>query len=113
MRGKIDNDNVPRVPAGRIGTRINADFDAHWSGSAEYAHVFNQDKIAAYETETSGYNLVNLGIAYTYPLSNQQQAKVFFNANNLLDQTIYEHSSFLANIPQIGRNFVMGVDFKF
>ena len=113
VRGKIDNDNAPRVPAGRIGTRINADFDAHWSGSAEYAHVFNQDKIAAYETETSGYNLVNLGIAYTYPLSNQQQAKVFFNANNLLDQTIYEHSSFLANIPQIGRNFVMGVDFKF
>ena len=113
VRGKIDSDNAPRIPAGRIGTRTNANFDEHWSGSAEYAHVFNQDKIAAYETETSGYNLVNLGIAYTYELSNQQQAKVFFNANNLLDQTIYEHSSFLANIPQIGRNFVMGVDFKF
>ena len=52
VRGKIDNDNAPRVPAGRLGTKLNADFDDHWSGSAEYYHVFQQDKIAAYETDS-------------------------------------------------------------
>ena len=113
VRGKIEDENAPRVPAGRLGTRINADFDDHWSGSAEYSHVFNQDKLASFEQETQGYNMVNVGFAYKYPLSNKQQAKVFFNANNLLDEKVYEHSSFLANIPQMGRNFVVGVDYQF
>ena len=113
VRGKIDSDNAPRVPAGRLGTRINADFDDHWSGSAEYSHVFNQDKFAAYEHETQGYNMVNIGLAYKYSLAERQEAKVFFNANNLLDEQVYEHSSFLSNIPQMGRNFVIGVDYKF
>ena len=113
VRGKIEDENAPRVPAGRLGTRINADFDDHWSGSAEYSHVFNQDKLASFEQETQGYNMVNVGFAYKYPLSNKQQAKVFFNANNLLDENVYEHSSFLANIPHMGRNFVVGVDYQF
>ena len=113
VRGKIGSDNAPRVPAGRLGTRINADFDDHWSGSAEYSHVFNQDKFAAYEHETQGYNMVNIGLAYKYSLADRQEAKVFFNANNLLDEQVYEHSSFLSNIPQMGRNFVIGVDYKF
>ena len=113
VRSKIDTENAPRVPAGRLGTRINANFDDHWSGSADYSHVFNQDKFAAYEHETQGYNMVNVGLSYKYLLSDRQEAKVFFNANNLLDEQVYEHSSFLANIPQIGRNFVIGVDYKF
>lgn len=113
VRGKIDSENAPRVPAGRLGARVNADFNDHWSGSAEYSHIFNQDKYAPYEQETKGYNMVNVGVAYKYPFANKQEAKVYFNANNLLDETVYEHSSFLANIPQIGRNFVIGVDYKF
>ena len=113
VRGKIDSDNAPRVPAGRLGTRINADFDDHWSGSAEYSHVFNQDKFAAYEHETQGYNMVNIGLAYKYSLADRQEAKVFFNANNLLDEQVYEHSSFLSNIPQMVRNFVFGLDYNF
>ncbi|CAG2155801.1 unnamed protein product [Oppiella nova] len=113
VRGKIEDENAPRVPAGRLGARVNAEFDERWSGSAEYSHVFNQDKFASYEQETKGYNMVNLGVAYQYPLANKQEAKVFFKANNLLDEKIYEHTSFLSNIPQIGRNFVIGMDYKF
>ncbi|WP_445116471.1 zinc piracy TonB-dependent receptor ZnuD [Acinetobacter sp. WZC-1] len=114
VRGKIDGENAPRVPSGRLGTRVNASFDDHWSGSAEYYHVFKQDDIASFETETSGYNMLNVGVAYKGKYgSDQQDYRLFFNANNLLDDNIYEHSSFLASIPQMGRNFVMGVDFKF
>jgi len=113
VRGKIEDENAPRVPAGRLGARVNAEFDERWSGLAEYSHVFNQDKFASYEQETKGYNMVNLGVAYQYPLANKQEAKVFFKANNLLDERIYEHTSFLSNIPQIGRNFVIGMDYKF
>ena len=47
MRGKIDAEgNAPRIPAGRLGTKVDADFGDGFSGSAEYYHVFNQDKIA-------------------------------------------------------------------
>lgn len=113
VRGKIDNDNAPRVPAGRLGTKLNADFDDHWSGSAEYYHVFQQDKIAAYETKTQGYNMLNLGVAYSGNYSNVSDYRVFLNANNLLDDQVYQHASFLSTIPQVGRNFSVGVNFSF
>ncbi|MDU3123861.1 MAG: hypothetical protein E6710_16340, partial [Acinetobacter baumannii] len=39
--------------------------------------------------------------------------RVYLKANNLLDDTVYQHASFLSNIPQVGRNFTVGVDFSF
>ncbi|WP_087544599.1 zinc piracy TonB-dependent receptor ZnuD [Acinetobacter sp. WCHA29] len=113
VRGKIDNENAPRVPAGRLGTKVNADFDDHWSGSAEYYHVFQQDKIAAYETDTQSYNMLNLGVAYSGNYGNVGDYRVFLNANNLLDDQVYQHASFLSTIPQVGRNFSVGVNFSF
>jgi iron complex outermembrane receptor protein len=113
VRGKIDNDNAPRVPAGRLGTKVNADFGDGFSGSAEYSHVFQQDKIAAYETDTQSYNLLNLGVAYDGQYGRAGDYRVFLNANNLLDDQIYQHASFLSTIPQVGRNFTVGVNFSF
>ena len=113
VRGKIDNENAPRVPAGRLGTKLNADFGDHWSGSAEYYHVFQQDKIAAYETDSQSYNMLNLGVAYSGNYSNVSDYRVFLNANNLLDDQVYQHASFLSTIPQVGRNFSVGVNFSF
>ncbi|KXZ64950.1 zinc piracy TonB-dependent receptor ZnuD [Acinetobacter venetianus] len=113
VRGKIDNENAPRVPAGRLGTKVNADFGDGFSGSAEYYHVFQQDKIAAYETDTQSYNMLNLGIAYSGQYSNVGDYRVFLNANNLLDDQVYQHASFLSTIPQVGRNFTVGVNFSF
>ncbi len=113
VRGKIDNENAPRVPAGRLGTKVNADFGDGFSGSAEYYHVFQQDKIAAYETDTHSYNMLNLGVAYSGQYSNVGDYRVFLNANNLLDDQVYQHASFLSTIPQVGRNFTVGVNFSF
>ena len=113
VRGKIDNENAPRVPAGRLGTRVNADFGDGFSGSAEYYHVFQQDKIAAYETDTQSYNMLNLGVAYSGNYGNVGDYRVFLNANNLLDDQVYQHASFLSTIPQVGRNFSVGVNFSF
>ncbi|MEQ1103718.1 zinc piracy TonB-dependent receptor ZnuD [Acinetobacter ursingii] len=114
VRGKIDAEgDAPRMPGGRLGTRFDADFGDGFSGMAEYYHVFNQDKIAAYETETDGYNMVNLGLAYAARVSNKTDYRVYLKANNLLDETVYNHASFLSNIPQVGRNFTLGIDFSF
>lgn len=113
VRGKIDGANAPRVPAGRLGTRVNAGFTDSWSGMAEYYHVFNQDKFAAYEDQTQGYNMVNLGLSYAGQYAKDNDYRVYFNANNVLDDQVYSHASFLSNIPQVGRNFTVGVEFGF
>lgn len=113
VRGKIDGENAPRIPAGRVGTKLSAQFDDHWSGNGEFYHVFQQDKISAFEDETPSYNMLNLGLAYTGQYKVAQEYRVFLNANNLLDEKVYQHASFLPKIPQMGRNFVVGVDFKF
>ncbi|WP_180131049.1 zinc piracy TonB-dependent receptor ZnuD [Acinetobacter sp. YH12057] len=113
VRGKIDGENAPRVPAGRLGTKVDVDFADGWSGLAEYSHVFKQDKITAFERETDGYNMVNLGVAYSGQLKDQNDYRVYFKANNLLNEDVYSHTSFLANIPQVGRNFTVGLEFGF
>lgn len=113
VRGEIDNQNAPRVPAGRLGTKVNANFADGWSGMAEYYRVFKQDKVAYLEQETAGYNMVNVGVAYAGNYANKQDYRVYFKANNLLDDEVYSHTSFLSNIPQVGRNFTVGVEFGF
>lgn len=114
VRGKIDSEgNAPRIPAGRLGAKVDADFADGWSGMLEYYHVFDQNKIAAYETETQGYNMVNVGIAYAGQYTDNKDYRVFLNANNLLDDTVYQHASFLSHIPQVGRNFTIGLEFAF
>ena len=113
VRGKIEAENAPRVPAGRLGTKVEADFADGWSGLAEYYHIFNQDKIASYEDETQGYNMVNVGLSYANSLADNNAYRVYFKANNLLDDQVYSHTSFLSNIPQVGRNFTVGVQYDF
>ena len=112
VRGKIDNENAPRVPSGRLGTKVDVNFADGWSGMAEYFHVFKQDKISAFEQETDGYNMVNLGVAYGGQLDTNAY-RVYFKANNLLDEDVYQHASFLSQIPQVGRNFTVGVEYNF
>lgn len=113
VRGKIDGENAPRVPSGRLGARAEADFADGWTGSAEYSHVFKQDKISAFEQETAGYNMVNLGVSYAGQYAQGNDYRIYAQANNLLDEQVYSHASFLANIPQVGRNFTFGIEFGF
>jgi iron complex outermembrane recepter protein len=113
VRGKIEGDNAPRVPAGRLGTKVDAKFDDQWSGRAEYYHVFKQDKFADFENETQAYNMVNVGVNYNGRYGNDQDYRVYLKANNLLDDQVYSHASFLSNIPQVGRNFTVGLEFDF
>ncbi|OAL75813.1 TonB-dependent receptor [Acinetobacter sp. SFB] len=113
VRGKIDGENAPRVPAGRLGTKVDANFDDHWSGLAEYYHVFNQDEITSYEQESAAYNMLNLGVSYAGQYAKNNDYRVYFKANNLLDEQVYSHASFLSNIPQVGRNFSVGLEFGF
>lgn len=113
VRGKIEGLNAPRMPAYRVGYRVKADFGQGVTGSVETLRTFDQIHYADFETKTAGYQVWNVGLDYSLASANQRQYHIFFKGNNLFDKPVYSHSSFLANIPQMGRNFSLGINFKF
>ncbi|WP_338615881.1 TonB-dependent receptor [Pigmentiphaga sp. CHJ604] len=113
VRAKLDGGgNLPRIPAYRIGTRLDARWQA-WSGDVELSYVGRQDKVAEFETETAGYTMLNLGAAYEGRMSGTRY-QIYVRANNLTNKLAYRHTSFIKNAaPLMGRNIVMGVRLTF
>lgn len=55
---------TPRLPPARTGLKIRADWSPNLSGELEYYRVFDQNKLAKFETETDGHDMLNLGATY-------------------------------------------------
>jgi len=109
---KGDGGNLPRIPAARAGVRLAA-FQGPWSGDVEYSRTFKQTDIAAFETETPGYDMVNATVAYDVDLG-PVRSQIFLRGTNLLDETAFNHASFLAETaPLRGRNLTVGVRARF
>ena len=113
VRAKFDDDGsyLPRIPASRLGGRLNAAWGA-FGGEVEYYAVAAQGRIADYETRTPAYNMLNLSLRYSF--GSEKQASLFLRGSNLLDEEIWNHASFLADVvPLPGRNFSMGLSYRF
>lgn len=136
------NRNAPRVSPARIGFRWEKGWGNNWTTSLEYTRVFTQHKTSdsqfirektsdekesdqregirgrdlttepVSEDKTRGYHMLNLGVAYGKKTA-WGGYKVSLNANNLLNQKVYIHNSFLPYVPQPGRNFMLGVNVEF
>ncbi|HGO5810138.1 TPA: TonB-dependent receptor [Mannheimia haemolytica] len=104
--------SAPRIPPLRLGARFNADFNLNWSGMLEYYRVFAQKKVSKYEQVTPGHHQVNLGVTYSNHF-NQTEYQVFLKVDNLLNQKMYQHASYLPHIPQMGRNAMLGMNISF
>lgn len=65
------------------------------------------------EDSTHSYHLVNAGISYRGKWGREGEYTVSLHGNNLLNQKIYIHNYYLPYVPQMGRNFVFGVNVKF
>lgn len=114
VRGELKGagGNLPRIPAARVGVRLEA-FHGPWSGDVEYARTFKQADIAAFETETPGYDMVNATLAYDVDLG-PVRSQIFLRGTNLLDETAFNHASFLADTaPLRGRNVTVGIRARF
>ncbi|MFP5075420.1 TonB-dependent receptor domain-containing protein [Neisseria sp. WLZKY-1] len=68
--------------------------------------------VPAPEDSTRGYHLVNAGIRYKNRIGKADYT-LSLDGNNLLNQKIYIHNSYLPYVPQMGRNFIFGVNVKF
>ncbi|WP_144631515.1 TonB-dependent receptor domain-containing protein [Bordetella genomosp. 13] len=110
VRGKLTSGggNLPRIPAARLGARADAHWQ-QWSGGVEYYHVFRQDDIASYESDTPGYDMVNASLAYRTRLG-AVDYEIYLRGNNLLDKLAYNHASFISRAaPLAGRSVLLGV----
>lgn len=110
VRARLRNGkgNLPRIPAGRLGARL----DGQWgpvSAEFEYYRVFDQSKTADFEASTSGYNMLNATLAYTLPIA-EARTELFVRGTNLTNDLAYNHASFIRNAsPLRGRNVVVGL----
>ena len=82
------------------------------SAELDYSHVFEQDRLSKFEHITAGYNMLNIGVNYRPQLANMD-ATFFIQGNNLLNEKVYVHESFLPKLPQMGRNISIGLTTKF
>ncbi len=112
VRAKLtDGANLPRIPAARYGMRLNAGVRS-FGGELEYYRVSEQDDIAAYEVKTPGYDMLNLTVSYSPERSGRYS--VYLRGSNLLDEEVWNHASFLANVvPLPGRSLSAGVKMSF
>lgn len=105
--------NLPRIPAGRLGARADGTWGA-LSADVEYYHVFEQGKIASFETRTPGYDMLNATLAYKLELGPKADAELFVRATNLTNDLAFNHASFIKDAsPLRGRNFVFGLRTSF
>ena len=104
--------NLPRIPAQRLGVKFDANWQA-WNGVAEFYRVGKQDKVAAFETQTPGYNMLNLSASYNTRIAGTP-TQFYLKANNLTNELAYSHTSFIKNAaPLTGRNLTAGVRVTF
>lgn len=101
------NGYLPRIAPARLGLgtdytkgRFNARFDV--------LHAFDQNKTAKNELATDGYTNVTALVAYKLP--SKWNVELFAKANNLLDDEIRDHASFLKDIaPSGSRSVTLGL----
>lgn len=107
------DDNLPRIPPGRLGARYEHRAGP-LSGDLEYAHTFRQNKIASYETPTSGYDLLNATLSYRIDLEPATSVEFYLRGTNLLNELAFVHTSFVKDqSPLRGRNVVIGMRHAF
>jgi iron complex outermembrane receptor protein len=110
---KRENDNLPRIPPGRLGARYNL-AAGPVSGDVEYFHTFEQDKIASYETRTAGYDMLNATLSYRVGLGQAKSVEFYARGSNLLNELAFAHTSFVkGQSPLRGRNVVFGMRHAF
>ena len=107
-----DGGLLARIPAQRVGVRLDANWQA-WQGQAEWVQVARQSRVAAFETATPGYGMLNVGAAYSAQI-NGLPWQFYARANNLTDRLAYAHTSFIKQVaPLMGRSIAVGVKVAF
>ncbi len=103
-----DAGNLPLQPSTRFGIDVGYKQN-QWRSGVTITHAKQQDRLAAFETITPAYTLLDANLSYTQRYGTQQ-VTWFVLAKNMLNQDIRLSTSVLKDVaPLPGRNFVVGV----
>lgn len=102
----------PRIPPRTVRVGLDADADA-WSGSVELVDAARQGRVAAFESATDGYTLVNASLVWR-PKGKDGPFTVRLDGRNLTDELARVHSSFLKDkAPLPGRSLRLAMTAQF
>lgn len=102
-----DGTNVPRIAPSRLGAQLRW-HSGGWRASMGGTRYSRQDKIAANETPTAGYTLVDAHLAYHFD-TDAAGWELFLDGNNLTDEMARVHTSFLKDVVALpGRSVNAG-----
>lgn len=103
---------APRIPPLRMLGGIEAQ-SRLLDGRVEVEWVNDQDRIAAFETTTDGYTMVNASLAL-HPFGARNRTSFVLSANNIFDVDARRHASFLKDYsPLAGRDLRLTARFIF
>lgn len=109
VHAKFDDGTfVPKIAPHRLGGGVYYR-DANWLARVSLLHAFSQNQIAAFETPTAGYNLLNAELSYTMKLEPfagiGREFVVGIKGENLLDDDIRNAVSYKKDeVLQPGRS---------
>lgn len=107
------DENLPRTPPFRLGMQAELE-KGPWTAGLMLRRAFNQDQTAPEETETDGYTELSLDLNRDFELGDGLRLTAFARADNLLDEDIRHHTSFLKDVaPLPGRSLTLGARFAF
>lgn len=119
MADRVRADDLPRIPADRIGMGFELSTMALFSSASDWMvfghwqQVQKQNQVADNEETSLGYDLLTLGMSYQAVLP-KSEYRIDLKANNLLDEEIRQHTSFVKEqAPQPGRNISLGLAVTF
>jgi len=101
---------VPRIPPLRLLGGLEAQSDKI-DARAEVEWTADQNRVAAFETPTKGYTLVNASLAW-HPRGKRDRTSIVLSANNVFDVEARRHASFLKDFaPLAGRDIRVSARF--
>jgi len=108
VRASLDDggEPLPRIPADRVGAAVRYRGD-RWHGSAGVSRTRAQDRVAATESRTDGYTLVDAAVGYRFATSGIVH-DVLLRGTNLTDEVARPHTSRLKEfVPLAGRDLAL------
>lgn len=103
-KDKRSNDYLPRISPLRLGAGVQYSLNA-FSARLDVLRAFKQTNTADNELDTDGYTNVTAMLAYKLPT--KLNVELFAKANNLLNDEIREHASFLKDISPAGERALL------
>lgn len=102
-------ESLPRIAPARAGASL-AWSNGGWRVNVGAIRYDAQDDVAASETPTDGYTMLDAHLSYAFALDGDRELELFADGTNLADEDARVHTSFLKDeAPLPGRAIAIGV----